>query len=224
VRIRYTELPAGQHIKVTAGSRSGIVIHLHPGLTPEQRSAALIRARSAGRMGLGPRLPAARLTAALAADWLTTTRRTTLRILRKRPALVIPLTLIVAVGLVFLFGPAVHLTIRRHPGAGVQAGAVLTPLAPDISHSTVASPVRPAVTSPGLSPSPDATTPARRARPAPSATTSPNPPGHPSPTPTAPGPSPTTPGASPTSAPSPGPSPSPSPSRCVNLGPIGICL
>ena len=68
IRIRYsTALQPGLHGRVERHGRDTFV-YLLPGLTPQQRRAALRRMRQQGRMGIGPRLPVGQLAAALLAD------------------------------------------------------------------------------------------------------------------------------------------------------------
>jgi hypothetical protein len=90
VKIRYAELPAGLH--VVAKERDGCtVVYLLPGLTPQQRRAALTFARRSARIGQGPSLPAVDMAFAVAADRAWTTGRTVLAVLRKHPMLLLPL-------------------------------------------------------------------------------------------------------------------------------------
>jgi hypothetical protein len=68
IRIRYSsELQPGLHGRVERHGHDTFV-YLLPGLTPQQRRAALRRMRQQGRMGISPRLPVAQLAAALLAD------------------------------------------------------------------------------------------------------------------------------------------------------------
>ncbi|MBO0833638.1 MAG: hypothetical protein J2P28_11075 [Actinobacteria bacterium] len=95
VKIRYAELPAGLH--VATEKRDGCtIIYLQPGLTPEQRKAALTLARRSARLGHGPSLPAIDMVLAVAADRTRTTARTAGRAMRKHPLLMLPVLALIA--------------------------------------------------------------------------------------------------------------------------------
>jgi hypothetical protein len=114
VKIRYTELPSGLHVSASTHGRRTI-IYLKPGLTPAERHAALIRVRSSGRMGHGPRLPALGMAAALSADWIRTTTRNGAAAMRSHPVLLLPpLILLVSTAIVFILMSFVTLTTAPH--------------------------------------------------------------------------------------------------------------
>jgi hypothetical protein len=86
IRICYSsELQPGLH---GHAERHGCVtfVYLLPGLTPQQRGAALRRMRQQGRMGICPRLPVAQLAAALLADRVRTVFGQAGAIVRVHPA------------------------------------------------------------------------------------------------------------------------------------------
>jgi hypothetical protein len=86
IRICYSsELQPGLHGRVERHGRRTF-IYLLPGLTPQQRRAALRRMRQQGRMGIGPRLPAVQLAAALLADRVSTAFGQAGAIVRVHPA------------------------------------------------------------------------------------------------------------------------------------------
>lgn len=72
ITIRYAELPEGLYAQAEASGKH-TVIYLCPGLTPEQRSRGLRRARQTARMGYGPRLPATGVAMAVAHDAMRNT-------------------------------------------------------------------------------------------------------------------------------------------------------
>ena len=74
VKIRYSELPAGLHVSAEHDGRDTI-IYLQPGLTAEQRRAALVRVRSSARMGHWPGITSFGMAMAVSADKLRTTFR-----------------------------------------------------------------------------------------------------------------------------------------------------
>ncbi len=239
IKIRYSDLPAGLHVRTSVQGRHTI-LYLLPGLTATQRRAALHRARSNARVGYGPRLPPAGVACALAADRIKMTARNSLAAVRVHPAFLVPVV-IVAVSVVVAYLLLVSVSIRfRSPqaaGPGGRGGipfdrptgsshprspawasdpASLTPLGQsgDVDSSGVAPKLgggpRPGSSSPAYPP------PFR----SPSSSASPQP--------TDPGPSPgPLPGASPGRSPTPSPSPSPSPAHgglCLDVGPLGVCV
>src|ERR1700723_3335145 len=114
VKIRYSELPAGLHVRAEARGRD-TVIYLLPGLTPAQRRAALIRVRSSSRMGHGPRLPAASMAMAVGADRLRPTVPNGAAARRGPPVLLLPpLILLVSGAIVFVLMSFVTLTVHEH--------------------------------------------------------------------------------------------------------------
>lgn len=94
IKIRYADLPGGLHIRAVARGKDTI-IYLLPGLTAEQRQAAMRRARSSGRMGQGPRLPSAGVAGAVMVDRFRTTVRNGAAAMRGHPAIFVPPTLII---------------------------------------------------------------------------------------------------------------------------------
>jgi hypothetical protein len=239
IKIRYADLPGGLHVRAEARGRDTI-IYLLPGLTVEQRQAALRRVRSSARMGQGPPLSAAGLARALVADRIMITVRNMAGALRVHPAMFVPLIVILLSAAVAYFVlSSVSIKIRAP-----HAGAPATPLGPPIA--AAAAPSRggvhrdpdqpgglmPAGPSPGHSGTPIPTQPSG-GDPAPNPSPTPGPvptvpgqPPGPSPAPD-PGPAPT---PSPSTSPTPLPSPSPSPTKsgggglCVDVGLLGVCL
>ena len=122
VKIRYTELPAGLHVAVRAQGRS-TVIYLLPGLTPDQRRAALARARSSGLIGQGPLLPPFALARAMAADRAVTLTRNGVLAMRGHPMLLLPpLIVLVSGAIVFTLMSFVTLRVGGRPrGQAAQA-------------------------------------------------------------------------------------------------------
>jgi len=227
VKIRYSELPAGLHVSAEAQGRDTI-IYLQPGLTPEQRRAALVRVRSSARMGCGPGLSATGMAVAVSADKLRTTVGNGVAAMRGHPLLLLPpLVLLVSGAIVFVMMSFVTLTVRQdEPASGPSRALQVRPgqLAhyhgsgpgPRAGHPAVA----PADSGPGGAGGNSAPRPTVSPVPTSSTATSPVPvlSGVPSPSPSASGPS-----ASPTPDPSPAPSQSQS-STCLLVGPLGICL
>lgn len=231
IKIRYSELPAGLHVRVEARGRNTI-IYLLPGLTLAQRRAALLRARRSASMGYGPGLPMAGVAGAIARDRVWATMRNGTAAFRAHPILLLPMVVVLSAMMVYIMTSAVTITLHSpqsgdlpgltvgggHPGPRGPAGSRLRAgrvVAPDPSVSGTG-PGRPS-RSPRPTRSPDPTR---------SDSTSPTP-GTSSPAPTSSSPDP--PGSS---SPGPGsssppPSPAPSPSStgtCVHVGPLGICL
>jgi hypothetical protein len=102
IKIRYKDLSPGLHADPQVEG-SWTIIYLLPGLTPEQRRAALRRVRQASRMGIGPRLPAAPVAMALAADRIRMTIRDCMRVVRRHPAgSVVPIVLLSAMMAIYL--------------------------------------------------------------------------------------------------------------------------
>ena len=85
IKIVYRDLSPGLHASADAEGRSTI-ISLLPGLTPEQRRAALRRIRHSGRMGHGPRVPAGKLALALGLDRVRAVARICTAVVRLHPA------------------------------------------------------------------------------------------------------------------------------------------
>jgi len=226
VKIRYSELPAGLHVSAESQGRQTI-IYLHPGLTAQQRRAALVRVRSSGRMGRGPRLSTAAMALAMGTDRLRTTVRNGAAATRGHPLLLLPpLILLVSSAIVFVLMSFVTLTVRPH--APVATKQLVAPSNPAVKGQGGTSPGgrpghRAASPGPGGA-GPVGTgsgpTPSARVAPSPSSSGSQSPAPVRSDTPT---PSPSTSAASPTPSPSPSPSQSQS-STCLKIGPLGLCL
>jgi hypothetical protein len=227
IKIRYSDLPAGLHVRTAVQGRHTI-LYLLPGLTAAQRRAALRRARSNARVGYGPRLPTAEIALALSADRIRTTARNSFAAARIHPALFVPATIGVAsVAVTYVLLSTVSIQFRP-PEAGAPRGQVGIPFgtttgnsltgtpARGSQHASAASAGRPAAEGPdgvepkrGGGPHPG---PGSRAHPAPFSSASP--------APTVPGPS-AGPSPGPSGGPSPMPSSSPSPALsglCVDVG------
>jgi len=240
IKIRYSDLPGGLHVRVDSRGRDTFVCFL-PGLTAAQRKAAIRRARSAARVGHGPGLPALGVARALAADRTRTTVRNGLAAMRMHPVIMFPPVIILAASAaayLLLVSVSVRL-IPQHPagprvavgishgdrggtggaqggaGGGRRGGA-----APGSSGS-------PSGAAPGLSTGP-------AAPPGPVSALSPAPSRAPSTPGTLGSPSPAPPG---TPWPAPLPSASPLPGAgsgsgsgaggngvCVKIGPLGVCV
>ncbi len=114
IKIRYSDLPGGLHVRVGVHGRNTI-LYLLPGLTAAQRKAAIRRARSAARVGHGPGLPAPGVARALAADRIRTTVRNGFAAIRMHPAVFLPpLIIIVAVAAAYLL--LVSVSVRFNAG------------------------------------------------------------------------------------------------------------
>ena len=217
VNIRYSELPAGLHVRVESDGRRTL-IYLLPGLTSDQRKAALLRVRSSARMGQGPELPALAMTRAIAADRITTTVRNSLAATRRHPMLVLPpLVLLVSGAIVLVMLSFVRLTIpvdnqtpNNVPGMRIGSGAG--------HHSSP--PSRPASARPSGRGSHG---PASRAGGNHGVGWAVNPSPSPAAAPSSFQPPPPSPGPSPSASASASPSPSPS-GDCLSLGPLGLCV
>jgi hypothetical protein len=246
IKIRYTDLPAGVHVRTTTRGRHTVVLLL-PGLTPAQRKAAIRRAQGASRVGQGPPLPRAALARALAADRLRTTIRNGFGAMRMHPAIFFPPLVIVlsaAAAYLLLVSVTIHIMPGpqpRGPGAvaaAVPGGAAL--LSPSPGHDLSPPPPdgsSPAPSIPGPLPStvrPTTKGPVPPVKSPDPPRSSPGSPPAPTPTPSSSSPS----GPSPRPLPSDNPSPSPAPTAfpvplptssgggtvCVKVGPLGVCL
>lgn len=235
IKIRYADLPSGLHVRTEARGKDTI-IYLLPGLTVEQRRAALRRVRSSARVGQGPPLSRAGLARAVVADRMMTTVRNMAGALRVHPAMFVPLIVILLSAAVAYFVLS-SVSIKIH---SPQVGAA-TLLGPPIAAAAAPS-------HGGGSRDPDPPGGLVPGRPSPGQSVTPTPTqpggGHPSPSPfPSPDPVPTGPGQQPSPLPSPDPSPAPSPSTsapspsspspsptksggglCVDLGPLGVCV
>jgi hypothetical protein len=232
VKIRYSELPAGLHVSAEHDGRDTI-IYLQPGLTAEQRRAALVRVRSSARMGHWPGITSFGMAMAVSADKLRTTFRNGAAAMRGHPLLLLPpLILLVSGGIIFVLMSFVTLTVPQHDRAGDQPpGLVIRPGHPHSQQpGTGGRPDRPAADPGAPAPGPSGTA----GRPGPKASSTLTPP--PTATPTGPGPTspfpvltgtPSPAPSSPSATPTPDPSPTPSQSQgttCVQVGPLGLCL
>lgn len=219
IRIRYATLPEGLHAQARR-ENGHTILYLRPGLSSEQRREALRRARQTARMGHGPRLPAAGVALALAADRTRWTLRNVVAAARHHPVGAGMLAALVAGGVVSY---SLFVTVTVH-----LISPQIQTLPPNLPHPTVSVPApvpaggsRPR--SPGAKPGGSA----GGGSSYPTSTVASVPvtgsPGS---------------GRSPTPAP-PGPSPSPSPSSptpsggggggggtglCLTVGPLGVCI
>jgi len=224
IKIRYSDLPAGLHVRAEAHGR-GATIYLLPGLTPTERRAALLRARRNANMGHGPRLPATGVAIAVAADRVSATLRNGAAAFRAHPLLLLPpLIIVVSATLVYILTAAVTITFRAPPQAsgpypqiGVVPGTHRSQ--PPEAAGTPGGGAPPDPTASGPRPGRSTRPPGRSHAPSPSpsgtATGTPEPPTPP------PGSDSPTPAPTLTSTPSPTPSASPT---CLDIGPLGICL
>lgn len=223
IKIRYSPLPEGLHAQAC---REGghTIVYFRPGLSAEQRQEALRRARQSARMGHGPRLPAAGLAAALAADRVGATIRNIVAAVRCHPVGTGMLAALVA-GAVVSYALFVTVSVRiiypqvqaapAAPRPAVTASQSAGPGGTPARHHSLARSPGGAGSSPAA-----VATPSRDAAPvtAGSAAAQPSPQ---------------------TQPPSPAPSPSSSPASaspsatvggggavgvCVKVGPLGVCL
>lgn len=84
IGIRYSDLSPGLHGKAER-SAHGVTVYLLPGLTGNQRKAALRRLRQEASRGCGPALPVPQLMVALGWDRVRTALRNTAAIVRLHP-------------------------------------------------------------------------------------------------------------------------------------------
>jgi hypothetical protein len=212
VKIRYSELPVGLHVTAESEGRS-TVVYLLPGLTAEQRRAALCRVRSSGRMGQGPRLPAFAMGRALAADQIRMTARNGAAAVRRHPMLLLPPLILVSGAIVFVLMSFVTLTA---PPLGRTSSLVPSSAStgmPGTQPGQRGGPGGPAGGAPGPS-----------LLPGDSPTASLFPSGQPSEDPS---PASGSPVPSAHASPSPTPTPTPTPTSsgtCLKLGPLGLCV
>lgn len=134
IHIRYKTLSPGRHAEAARGTK-GVVVYLVPGLTGDQRRAALRRLRQEGSRGCGPELPSVQLGIALAVDWLRVGVGNTGAVVRRHPVGTL-LPALLAAGLLAAFVLA-SVSVRPVPevapgpssvvpGARVVPGAVVT--------------------------------------------------------------------------------------------------
>ncbi len=238
IKIRYSDLPTGLHVRTVVQGRHTI-LYLLPGLSTAERRAAVRRARSNARVGHGPRVPAAGVAFALGADRVRSTVRNGLSAARLHPAFFVPATIMVlAVAVAYLLLASVSSQLRApQAGPARQLGVPLRTAPSDVrsgSPGQGSQAANPGVPGPGPGQrfggaghgGGQPAGPTSATHPSPFTSASSGPPGSgPSPTPS-PGPSPSqTSSPSPSSFPAPTPSPlSTRPGLCVQVGPLGVCL
>jgi hypothetical protein len=127
IKIRYTHLPAGLHVRAEASGRN-TTIYLLPGLSHGERRSALLRARRSAALGYGPRLPAAGVAAAVTRDRIAATVRNGLTAFAGHPLLLLPPLLTAATAtLMYVMLSAVAVTfppgVRDAPGPQGRPGA-----------------------------------------------------------------------------------------------------
>lgn len=236
IKIRYSDLPAGLHVRTAVQGRHTI-LYLLPGLTAAQRRAALHRARSNARVGHGPRLPAAGIAFARSADRIRTTARNSLAAVRVHPALFVPaMIIVVSVAVAYLLLATVSNQFRPPETAG--AGQIGVPFGTTHGDAQADAPARGSQPATLASPRRSAAAGTLGVGPNRGSGLHPGPTSRPYLSPSSPAsPAPTVPGSPPRPSPgiSPGPSPSssssPSPSAarirsglCEHAGPLGVCL
>ncbi len=228
ISIRYChcrELPPGLNASVEC-SGHGTVVYMVPGLTRDERRAALRRLRMAARVGAGPELPAGQLALALLADRIRTVIGRAGAIFRLHPAgSALPLLLVSVGVIVFMVLSAVSIQVLPRQAAAGPAPV----LAPGPTVTTGGGQVhRRPVSAVNLVRSDPHRGSAGRTRrgngPALTGSASPAP----TVAPTGQS-SPASPASPATPTPTPSPSPSPSPpgtqvGACVRVGPLGVCL
>jgi hypothetical protein len=229
IKIRYSDLPTGLYAQTVVAGRH-VILYLLPGLSAEERRAAIRRARSNGQVGHGPRLSAAGLAAALAADRIRITIGNAVAAVRTHPGFFVPVMVVVlsaAVG--YLFLSAISVPFRSPlAGPGTQKTSPAT-VAPRHSPSATAArrrqPGRRGKVPPG---DPRVVVTGHRGWRPPPRFPQPPPPRDWPPPPAPPGQGhPPQPSRGPSPGPGPGPSPSPSPTgsgTCLDAGPLGVCI
>ena len=122
IKIFYRDLSPGLHASAEAEGRNTVISFL-PGLTPDQRRAALRRIRHSGRMGHGPRVPAGKLAIALALDRVTAAVRTGTAVVRLHPAgSALPVVFFSAAAVIFVLMATVSIHVL--PAARGRLGQV----------------------------------------------------------------------------------------------------
>jgi hypothetical protein len=139
IKIVYRDLSPGLHASAQVSGRHTI-ISLLPGLTPNQRRAALRRIRHSGRMGHGPRVPATGLALAVGRDRIKAIMRTGAAVVRLHPAgSTLPVVLLSAAAVVFVLMATVSIHVLPGPKSSDQnpviGGLTPGPSAPRISQS-----------------------------------------------------------------------------------------
>lgn len=224
IKIRHSSLPEGLHAQAR---REGghTIVYLRPGLSSGQRHEALRRARQTARMGHGPRLPAAGLALALAADRLTATVQNVIAAVRCHPFGTSMLAALVA-GAVISYSLFVTVSVHIiYPQVRSAPPVLPHPAQPSVPGAGNGKPAR---RSPGATPTAGGSSPAVAAAPGAGSQDGAGRQGGAGPQGGQPSP------ASPSPRPSPSPSAaSPSPSGtgggvgvgvCVKVGPLGLCL
>ena len=128
IKIFYRDLSPGLHASAEAEGRNTVISFL-PGLTPDQRRAALRRIRHSGRMGHGPRVPAGKLAIALALDQVKAAVRTGAAVVRLHPAgSTLPVVFFSAAAVIFVLMATVSIHVLpaapRSSGPGPPVGGV----------------------------------------------------------------------------------------------------
>jgi hypothetical protein len=118
IKVQYRgpdELAPGLHAAAERHGRS-TVVYLLPGLTAQQRRAALRRLRLSARRGYGPRLPAPQLALALLADRIRTMLGQAGAAFRLHPAgTTVPVMVVSGGAIVFLALSAVSVQVLHVP-------------------------------------------------------------------------------------------------------------
>jgi hypothetical protein len=126
IKIRYrdsNELSPGLHAAAERHGRS-TTVYLLPGLTAQERRAALRRLRLSARMGYCPRLPAAQLAFALLADRIRTTIGQAGAVFRMHPAgSTVPVMVVSAGAIAFLALSTVSIRVLHNPRTASQSSA-----------------------------------------------------------------------------------------------------
>ena len=124
IKIIYRDLSPGLHASAETAGRDTI-ISLLPGLTPEQRRAALRRIRHSGRMGHGPRVSAVQLGLALGLDRIKAITRTGAAVVRLHPAgSTIPVLLLSTAAVVFVLMATVSIHVVPAPKSSDQTPVI----------------------------------------------------------------------------------------------------
>ena len=125
IKIVYRNLSPGLHASAEAEGRNTVISFL-PGLTPEQRRAALRRIRHSGRMGHGPGVPGGRLAIALTLDRVRAGARTCTAVVRQHPAgSTLPVAFFSAAAVIFVLMATVSIhVLPTAPRSSSQGPAV----------------------------------------------------------------------------------------------------
>jgi hypothetical protein len=132
IRIRYKDLPAGLHGSAERSARR-TTVYLLPGLTGEQRRAALRRLRQEASRDCGPALPLPQLVVALGVDRTREAVRGAAAVIRLHPAAIVLPTIVTGTLMaLFVLGSVriVHLPV----------GGVTAESPPQIGHSAALPP------------------------------------------------------------------------------------